>query len=124
MTSKVVRGEELRVPERVILAPAVGVFQPLPAAAAETGDAAGDEKGGRAERLHGDGNPSSDGSPGDARVAPEGQVVTEGQVVGVVEARGQAHPVRSAFTGFLVGMLAHPGERVREGQPVAWLRVS
>ncbi len=118
MTSKV-RGEELEVPERVILAPAVGVFQPLPAAAAGTG-----EKDGWVEPLEGDGAVPSDGPPADGRVAPEGQVVTEGQVVGVVEARGQAHPVRSAFTGFLIGMLAHPGERVREGQPVAWLRVT
>ncbi|MEO6121385.1 MAG: hypothetical protein ABIW46_04615 [Acidimicrobiales bacterium] len=83
-------GEELRVPERVILAPAVGVFQPST----------------------------------DAAVPGEGAEVTVGQVVGVIESRGQAHPVRSAFSGFLMGLLAHPGERVREGQPVAWLRVS
>ncbi|MDP9387737.1 MAG: hypothetical protein M3Q48_07360 [Actinomycetota bacterium] len=85
----VVHGEHLGVPERVILAPALGVFRPV-------GD---------------------DGRP------PEGDVVTAGQVVGVVEVSGRAVPVRSAFTGMLVGMLAHPGERVREGQPVAWLRV-
>ena len=28
----------------------------------------------------------------------------------------------SRFTGFLMGMLVHSGERVREGQPIAWLR--
>lgn len=87
-----VHGEELRVPERVILAPALGVFEPV------TPD-------------------------GETATEAEGQLVTEGQVVGVVKASGQALPVRSAFTGFLIGMLAHPGERVREGQPVAWLRV-
>lgn len=86
------QGEQLVVPERVILAPAVGVFRPTPA------EAEADSGGGHR--------------------------VTEGQVVGVVEARGTAHPVRSAFSGLLVGMLAHPGERVRKGQPVAWLRVS
>ncbi|MDP8975483.1 MAG: hypothetical protein M3N28_03800 [Actinomycetota bacterium] len=95
MTStKSVRGEDLEVSERVILAPAMGVFQPV----------AGEER----------------------TVAVDGRQeksVTEGEVVGVVEARGQAVPVRSAFSGFLMGMLAHPGERVREGQPVAWLRV-
>ena len=95
MTStKSVRGEHLDVSERVILAPVVGVFQP-------------------AEEVE--------------KVEPEGGVersVNEGDVVGVVEARGQAVPVRSAFSGFLMGMLAHPGERVREGQPVAWLRVA
>ncbi len=92
-----VHGEELRVPERVILAPAVGVFEPTP--------------------------PEGDAAMSDSRQLTEGQLVTEGQVVGVVKASGKALPVRSAFTGFLMGMLAHPGERVREGQPVAWLRV-
>ncbi len=96
-----VRGEDLEVPERVILAPAVGVFQPL---------------GPEAPPAVEEGGVEADG-------VALGEVITEGQVVGVVEARGHAHPVRSAFTGFLVGMLAHPGERVREGQPVAWIRV-
>ena len=99
-TTRAVRGEELEVPERVILAPAVGVFQPLDPEAAPV-----------------------EGAGLEADRAAQGEMVTEGQVVGVVEARGQAHPVRSAFSGFLVGMLAHPGERVREGQPVAWVRV-
>ncbi len=89
-----VRGEHLDVSERVILAPAVGVFQPA---------------AGEADIV--------DGGGGDQKS------VNEGDVVGVVEARGQAVPVRSAFSGSLMGMLAHPGERVREGQPVAWLRV-
>lgn len=96
-----VHGEELRVPERVILAPALGVFEP----------AAG-----------GDGSPEPHVANDLARPA-EGQLVTKGQVVGVVKVSGRSLPVRSAFTGFLMGMLAHPGERVREGQPVAWLRV-
>ena len=55
-------------------------------------------------------------------VTVEGEIVTEGQALGIVEGPGMAAPVRSAFRGFLMGMLAHPGERVREGQPVAWLR--
>ncbi len=59
----------------------------------------------------------------DLAAMAEGQLVTEGQIVGVVKSSGTSLPVRSAFTGFLMGMLAHPGERVREGQPVAWLRV-
>ena len=83
-----VHGEELQVPERVILAPALGVFQPA------------------------------------TEVADEGEPVSAGDVVGVVESSGRAMPVRSAFSGFLMGLLAHPGERVREGQPVAWLRVA
>ena len=87
MTPALAQGEQLGVPERVILAPAVGVVRPT-------------------EEDH----------------APAGRVVTAGQIVGVVESSGRELPVRSAFTGLLVGMMAHPGERVREGQPVAWLR--
>jgi len=98
-STKSVRGEDLEVSERVILAPAVGVFQPV---------------AGEATNADSDGN---------HQPSEEEQSVIEGDVVGVVESRGQAVPVRSAFTGFLMGMLAHPGERVREGQPVAWLRV-
>ncbi|MDQ3575778.1 MAG: hypothetical protein M3378_03255 [Actinomycetota bacterium] len=100
--AKAVRGEELEVPERVILAPAVGVFQPAPTESHPQG---------------------AEGASDDEGAQSGGKPVAVGDVVGVVETRGQAHPVRSAFTGFLVGMLAHPGERVREGQPVAWLRV-
>lgn len=89
MTAVLVSGEEIRgVPERVIVAPAVGVFQPAPP---ET-------------------------------VTTEGEIVAEGQLVGTVRVGGEDVPVRSAFRGFLMGMLAVPGERVREGQPVAWLR--
>lgn len=84
-------GEQLRVPERVILAPAVGVFRPAP----------------------GDGD----------QVPAEGVAVAAGQLVGVVESRGATVEVRSKFSGSLMGLMAHPGERVRRGQPVAWLRV-
>ncbi|HET7489881.1 MAG TPA: hypothetical protein VFJ85_18290 [Acidimicrobiales bacterium] len=89
MTAVQSHGEHLGVPERVILAPALGVFRPL-----------------------------------DGHGEPEGRVVEKGDVVGLVEVAGSTLPVRSAFTGRIVGMMAHPGERVREGQPVAWLRVS
>jgi biotin carboxyl carrier protein len=43
-------------------------------------------------------------------------------VLGVVEASGDAVPVSSPFTGWMMGMLAVEGERVREGQPICWLR--
>jgi biotin carboxyl carrier protein len=79
-------GLDLLVPERVIVAPTVGVFRP-----AELG---------------------------------EGSAVTAGQEIGTVEGPGTSTPVTSPFAGNLVGMLAHPGERLREGQPVAWLRVA
>jgi biotin carboxyl carrier protein len=32
-------------------------------------------------------------------------------------------PVTSPHTGFLMGLLALPGERVRADQPLAWVRV-
>ena len=82
-------GEGLAVPERMIVAPAVGVFRPHL-------EAAGDDEG----------------------------LVSEGQSIGVVEGPGTTTPVCSPFAGRIVGLLAHPGERLREGQPVAWLRVA
>ena len=56
-----------------------------------------------------------------AEVVLEAPVVEE-QVIGFVEGKGHSTPVRSPFGGRLMGLLAHAGERVREGQPVAWLR--
>jgi biotin carboxyl carrier protein len=78
-------GEGLLVPERMIVAPTVGVFRPVQ--------------------------------------MDEGQSLVPGQTVGMVDGPGTSTPVASPFAGHLVGMLAHPGERLREGQPVAWLRV-
>ena len=88
-----VHGEVLAVPERVIVAPTVGVFHPL--------------------------------AVSDVDLTEAGDVtVTAGQAIGVIEGPGSSTPVRSPFGGFLVGMLARAGERVREGQPVAWLRLA
>ena len=56
-----------------------------------------------------------------AEAEPELAVEAE-QVIGFVEGKGHSTPVRSPFGGKLMGLLAHAGERVREGQPVAWLR--
>jgi biotin carboxyl carrier protein len=92
-----VPGEVLAVPERVIVAPAVGVFHPLPV--------------------------DSDNAI-DLTDTVDGTVVTAGQAIGVIEGPGSSTPVRSPFGGFLIGMLARAGERVREGQPVAWLRLA
>lgn len=77
-------GEGLDVEERVIVAPAVGIFRPL------------------------------EGFDGP---------VEPGQAIGMVEAVGAApSPVHSPHGGWMLGMLAKAGERVRAGQPVAWLR--
>lgn len=84
-----VLAEDLSVPERLIAAPAAGVFR---AAAPEV-------------------------------VTSEGEIVHEGQVLGAIEVTGDSVPVTSPHTGFLMGLLALPGERVRSAQPLAWVRV-
>jgi [acyl-carrier-protein] S-malonyltransferase len=53
-----------------------------------------------------------------AAAAAEGELIEVGTIVGRV---GDAN-VSSPFAGWLMGMLALPGERVQTGQPVAWLR--
>jgi biotin carboxyl carrier protein len=90
MTVDVLEGEQLLVPERVVLAPTPGVFRPA--------------------------------SP--ATVTTEGEIVYVGQVVGTIETTAGATPVTSPFTGFFMGLMAHEGERVRQDQPVLWLRTS
>jgi biotin carboxyl carrier protein len=57
-------------------------------------------------------------------VTTEGEIVTRGQAVGTIAGPGGSVAVESPFTGFLMGILAVPGERVREGEPVAWLRTT
>jgi [acyl-carrier-protein] S-malonyltransferase len=79
-------GEHIAVPERMIVAPAVGVFRP--------------------------------------RGVEAGATIAVGDIVGVVEGPGTREPVRSAFAGTVMGVLVHPGERLRAGQPVAWMRVA
>lgn len=54
----------------------------------------------------------------------EGEIVRCGQCLGTVDGPGGAVQVESPFTGFLMGILALPGERVREGEPLAWLRTT
>ena len=49
--------------------------------------------------------------------------VHAGQTIGLVEGPGTSTPIASPFAGRMVGVLVHPGERLREGQPIAWLRV-
>jgi len=79
-------GETLTVPERMIVAPGVGIFRP--------------------------------------HAVAEGLELRAGDEIGVVEGPGTSCPVLSPFGGTLMGMLAHPGERLRSGQPIAWLRVA
>jgi biotin carboxyl carrier protein len=62
--------------------------------------------------------------PDDSGDGESGADIAEQQVIGFVESHNQTTPVRSPFRGQLMGTLAHAGERVREGQPVAWLRLA
>ena len=46
------------------------------------------------------------------------------RTVGHLDGPGTSSSVASPFAGRIQGMLATHGERLREGQPVAWLRTS
>ena len=54
-------------------------------------------------------------------ITTEGELVSAGGVIGHIAGPGRNDPVISFCTGFLVRLLAEPGERVRPGQPLAWL---
>lgn len=54
----------------------------------------------------------------------DGVELSAGDEIGILEGPGTSCPIRSPFGGTLMGMLAHPGERLRSGQPIAWLRVA
>jgi biotin carboxyl carrier protein len=57
-------------------------------------------------------------------LAYPGAFVDVGDEIGVIEGPAATHTVRSPFAGRLMGVLAQPGERLRTGEPVAWLRAS
>jgi biotin carboxyl carrier protein len=57
-------------------------------------------------------------------LAYHGAFVDEGDEIGIVSSPGATAAVRSPFAGTLMGVLAHEGERLRAGEPVAWLRVA
>ncbi len=96
------QGERLYVSERLVISPCAGIFQ-LPAQG--SGGAAG---------------PVGAATTGTATAAtsPAGTPIEIGDLVGLVSGT----EVRSPFAGDLMGVLAHPGERVQPGQPIAWLR--
>lgn len=56
--------------------------------------------------------------------ARPGSIVLAGSSMGAVLSSGESQTITVPFTGVLAGLLAHDGERVREGQPVAWLRTA
>jgi biotin carboxyl carrier protein len=54
--------------------------------------------------------------------ASDGDMINRGDVIGAVQSLGASTPVQSPFDGVLVAILAIEGERLRPGQPVAWVR--
>jgi [acyl-carrier-protein] S-malonyltransferase len=93
------QGEHLYTSERVVVAPAAGVFAPDPGLAA----------------------------PGPGGLTAAGGSENSGDVevgVGVLLGHVGDNEVRTPFAGQVVGFMAHAGERVVTGQPLAWLRVS
>ena len=53
-----------------------------------------------------------------------GSLVLAGSPLAAVYSSGETQPVTTPFTGVIAGRLAHDGERVREGQPLFWLRAA
>jgi [acyl-carrier-protein] S-malonyltransferase len=85
-------GELFEMTERLIVSPAVGLFEPV---------------AGLKSYL-----------PGSAEVSRDPVFIEVGGLLGLVGGT----EVRSAFSGTLEGVLVLAGERVTRGQPVAWLR--
>lgn len=54
----------------------------------------------------------------------EGEWVEIGQTLGRILGNGPAQPVTSAFRGWVMGMLARPGQPVRAGEALFWVRVA
>ena len=102
------QGERLYVSERLVISPCAGIFQ-LPQGHVP-GPATAEGSGRGADALTG----ASTGAPS----SPSGTPIEIGDLVGLVSGT----EVRSPFAGDLMGVLAHPGERVQAGQPIAWLR--
>ena len=96
------QGEHLYTSERVIVSPAPGVFEPDVHLAALESTALAE----------------ATAAPGSGDGADPGSILAVGDRVGTVGLTD----VRTPFDGILVRWLAVRGERVVEGQPVAWIR--
>ena len=96
------QGEHLYTSERVVVSPAPGVFEPDVNLAALESTALAE----------------ATAAPGSGQGAEPGSLMAVGDRVGTVGLT----EVRTPFDGILVRWLAVRGERVVEGQPVAWIR--
>jgi biotin carboxyl carrier protein len=61
--------------------------------------------------------------PAGALAIRDGDLINRGDVMGAVQSLASSTPIQSPFKGSLVAILAVEGERLRPGQPVAWLRI-
>jgi [acyl-carrier-protein] S-malonyltransferase len=100
------QGERLYVSERLVISPCAGIFE-LPPGQVPAEQIPPKVPGATAEASGGGAGPAAGGTP-----------IEIGDLVGLVSGT----EVRSPFAGDLMGVLAHPGERVQAGQPIAWLR--
>ncbi len=55
-------------------------------------------------------------------ISAEGEWVEPGGALAEVHSGGDVYPVRSPWRGWLMGMLALPGQPVREGEALFWVR--
>jgi [acyl-carrier-protein] S-malonyltransferase len=115
------QGERLYVSERLVISPCAGIFELPPSAPTATEPSVPPATPPATPPAAPDANPpaTAGGAAGPAPAATtEGTPVEIGDLLGTVSGT----EVRSPFAGELMGVLAHPGERVQAGQPVAWLR--
>jgi [acyl-carrier-protein] S-malonyltransferase len=96
------QGEHLYTSERVIVSPTAGVFEPDVLLAALESTALAE----------------ATAAPGSGHGSDPGSLLSVGDKVGTVGLTD----VRTPFDGILVRWLAVRGERVVDGQPVAWIR--
>ena len=54
-------------------------------------------------------------------ITDQGELIADDGVIGHIAGPGRDEPVTSFCAGFLIRLLAESGERVRPGQPLAWL---
>ncbi len=124
-------GEHLYTSERVVVSPAAGVFQPEPGVSVPGPGGMTDSNAALNTQSASRAGPgltrSAKGQTAVRNRPSESALDTETQMevrVGTLLGRVGATEVRTPFSGRLVGFLAHAGERVVAGQPVAWLRVN
>jgi [acyl-carrier-protein] S-malonyltransferase len=112
------QGEHLFSSERVVVSPAAGVFNPDPKL-----EAPHPGRQGTLAPTSGDSGAGTSPGASAATGAPTATAANYPVVVGDLLGSVGQDEVRTPFAGQLVAFIAHPGERVVKGQPIAWLHV-